>query len=127
MQAFFVNTIVLYLYYAYLVFGVRSLEHVFALYRFLPIMFFVSAIVHGLLLLIAPILKTYNQLSLFNLLAYCGVLSFLTGFIQHPYPFAPFNSLLEDYAASQLFYAPILYGMCAIEWSYIRPSIKSAA
>jgi hypothetical protein len=123
MQPIVTNVFVLYL-YAFFVF--RSPLFLFVFYLYIPPFLIISGVIHGLLSLIAIMLKAHGQLTLINLLAFCGALSFLIGFIpQHP-PFTPLNSLLEDYAASQLFYAPLLYGMCIVEWFNMRPSVEPA-
>src|SRR5258706_12490362 len=99
MQPIVANVVVLYLYVALFVFGPYSLIFLFVFYLYIPLFLIVSGVIHGLLSLLAIILKSYGQLTLTNLLAFCGVFSFLIGFIpQHP-PFTPLNSLLEDYAA----------------------------
>lgn len=117
------NAIVLYI--AFLFFGGSiALFLVYGIYIAIPIALFISTVIHyAIFVFISDHLRETNRLTLVNMLARCAGLSFIAGVLPytsgHGTPLSGYW-LLEDYAASLLFYAVLLYVMCFVEWHYLK-------
>ena len=118
------------LYFAFLFLGGSvGIFMVFAFFIAIPYVLICSAVIHvtvfEFFLKVVP--PAYLKFS--NLLAVCAVISFGVGYFfsfnppSNPPWSGPVNSLLEDYAASQMFYALVLYLMCIAEWRYIKTKV----